>query len=452
MWSAIQSFNFDHPQSEYSFSTRLASENNWTENFTAKAITEYKKFMYLATTANVMVSPSEIVDEVWHCHLLFTQSYDSFCDLLGKKIEHVPSTHSWEDFQKFAVAKERTTKLYEENFGKQPADIWNTPHMLDGLMLQQSKWKIKPLIITAVLVWAVLLLPLRILLYPVYIHIDNPYFLIGFGCLVVVSFLTLNTYNRNKMTAFLNSWDKELFMFHLTPFEMIFLEKQHLRFVVHTFIDRMIKAEKIAIDAQKNFTKTWFTKGENDKECAVLNVLESNSTVNYEVLLHALMQKPAFRNIGDSMLAFKKHFQQSTFYIRLFAVNFIVIATLFALGLTRWIIGIDRDKPVVLIGGLLIVLFFCTSIFLTYLADRFTTVTLPGYYRSYILPGLSENNQPQWDYFLYGSVVLTTVLAPMVLTAEEIYNHSSSSDSGGSSCGSSCGSGGGSCGGCGGGD
>ena len=54
-----------------------------------EAIEEYKKFMYLAATSNQMVSPSEIVDIVWHQHLIFTQSYKEFCDILGKKIEPV---------------------------------------------------------------------------------------------------------------------------------------------------------------------------------------------------------------------------------------------------------------------------------------------------------------------------------------------------------------------------
>ena len=75
----VLAFSFDGEFSEYGFSTRLAKENSWTKNFTEQAILEYKKFMYLAATANAMVSPSEIVDIVWHQHLIFTQSYKKFC-------------------------------------------------------------------------------------------------------------------------------------------------------------------------------------------------------------------------------------------------------------------------------------------------------------------------------------------------------------------------------------
>lgn len=78
LWNEIEKFDFDFSLSEYGFSTRLAYENEWTTFFTQKAIEEYKKFMYLAATSNQMVSPSEIVDIVWHQHLIFTQSYKEF--------------------------------------------------------------------------------------------------------------------------------------------------------------------------------------------------------------------------------------------------------------------------------------------------------------------------------------------------------------------------------------
>jgi hypothetical protein len=72
LYNKILDFDFDGSFSEYTFSIRLASENSWTKNFTKKAILEYKKFMYLAATTNAMVSPPEIVDIVWHQHLIFT--------------------------------------------------------------------------------------------------------------------------------------------------------------------------------------------------------------------------------------------------------------------------------------------------------------------------------------------------------------------------------------------
>ncbi len=124
--------------SEYGFSTRLANENFWTKDFTQKAILEYKKFMYLAATSDFMVSPSEIVDTVWHQHLIFTHSYQEFGRLLGKQIQHIPSTHNKEDFQKFKQAKDRTTQLYETNFGSQPKGIWECVGMYESLNLKKA--------------------------------------------------------------------------------------------------------------------------------------------------------------------------------------------------------------------------------------------------------------------------------------------------------------------------
>ena len=124
LWDKLLQFNFDDPPSEYGFSTRLANENFWTKDFTEQAILEYKKFMYLAATSDFMVSPSEIVDTVWHQHLIFTQLYQDFANIIGKQVQHIPSTHNKEEAQKFRLAKERTKKFYTETFGEQPKGIW----------------------------------------------------------------------------------------------------------------------------------------------------------------------------------------------------------------------------------------------------------------------------------------------------------------------------------------
>src|SRR3954463_5783550 len=93
-WNKVLAHDFDQPFTSFGFSTRVARENFWTRNFTGKAIIEYKKFMYLAATSEMMVSPSPIIDKVWHEHLMFSKSYREFCQVLGKDIQHVPATHN----------------------------------------------------------------------------------------------------------------------------------------------------------------------------------------------------------------------------------------------------------------------------------------------------------------------------------------------------------------------
>ncbi len=172
-WDKILAFDFDDPPSEYGFSTRLANENSWTATFTTEAILEYKKFMYLAATNDFMVSPSEIVDIVWHQHLIFTQSYQTFCVILGKQIQHIPSTHNKSEFEKFKAAKERTANYYVNEFGHQPKNIWEFNNMFDSLNLKKAKFKIRTFIISGIILALGLLFPAYSLLKPIYLKIET---------------------------------------------------------------------------------------------------------------------------------------------------------------------------------------------------------------------------------------------------------------------------------------
>jgi hypothetical protein len=159
LWNKILAFDLDEPPGEYGFSVRLANENYWTKNFTSEAILEYKKFMYLAAISDFMVSPSGVIDTVWHQHLIFTQSYQDFCQLIGRQVQHVPSTHNKEDFLKFKQAKEHTGRLYKEHFGKQPATVWNYETMYDSLKLAKAKIRIRTFILIGILIFVAALAP-----------------------------------------------------------------------------------------------------------------------------------------------------------------------------------------------------------------------------------------------------------------------------------------------------
>lgn len=195
LWEKILHFDFDLPPNEYGFSTRLANENNWTKSFTRQAVLEYKKFMYLAATSELMVSPSEIVDTVWHQHLIFTQSYQDFCALIGKQIQHIPSTHNREEYEKFKLAKERTQKLYVLNFGEQPINIWRYIDMYESLNLGKSKYKIRSFIIVGILSFITLSIPFYFILRPIYIKINNPVFVIAY-----LSLDKMNIIGRRQIT------------------------------------------------------------------------------------------------------------------------------------------------------------------------------------------------------------------------------------------------------------
>jgi hypothetical protein len=129
LWNRIQSFSLDQPNVDFPFSKKLAKEENWTEDFTKKAIEEYKKFVYLCCILPNGASPSEIVDKVWHLHLVYTQNYwEEFCtNILKQKLHHQPSNGGSTEKIKHKNWFPETLKYYEEVFNeKAPDDIWLT--------------------------------------------------------------------------------------------------------------------------------------------------------------------------------------------------------------------------------------------------------------------------------------------------------------------------------------
>ncbi len=93
LWQQIRDFGLDDPGAAFTFSERLARENGWSLTYSLRAVAEYKKFMFLLCTLPHPLTPSEPVDQVWHLHLIYTQSYwIDFCErTLGRLIHHHPT-------------------------------------------------------------------------------------------------------------------------------------------------------------------------------------------------------------------------------------------------------------------------------------------------------------------------------------------------------------------------
>jgi uncharacterized protein (TIGR04222 family) len=130
LWARIQEFQLDDPASSFPFSAKLAKENGWSRAFAARAIEEYRRFAFLGVAAGHPVSPSEVVDEVWHMHLTYTQSYwNHFCpEVLKKPFHHQPSTGGEEETEKFDDWYKRTLESYQAFFNEPPPeDIWPPP-------------------------------------------------------------------------------------------------------------------------------------------------------------------------------------------------------------------------------------------------------------------------------------------------------------------------------------
>ena len=126
LWQKIDAFRIDDDQSSFTFSARLARENGWTADYTARVIEEYKKFIFLCCISPMGVTPSDAVDQAWHLHLTFTKSYwvDLCQNTLQKEIHHNPTKGGEQEATKFDDYYSGSFKIYTDKFGTEPpADI-----------------------------------------------------------------------------------------------------------------------------------------------------------------------------------------------------------------------------------------------------------------------------------------------------------------------------------------
>ncbi|MES2208547.1 MAG: TIGR04222 domain-containing membrane protein [Pseudomonadota bacterium] len=131
LYARIQAFFFDNLNAQLPFSHRLAQENNWSQAYANAVIEEYKKFVFLAIVANHPVTPSDQIDQAWHLHLTYTDSYwNDFCpNILGKPLHHGPTQGGVEEYQKFKKLYQCTLNSYHHFFGiEPPKDIWPEMH------------------------------------------------------------------------------------------------------------------------------------------------------------------------------------------------------------------------------------------------------------------------------------------------------------------------------------
>lgn len=345
LWNNVSAYDFDKPPSEYGFSTRLAHENYWTIGFTAQAILEYKKFMYLAAVSDFMVAPSSIVDQVWHQHLIFTQSYRDFCVILGKQIQHIPSTHNKADFEKFEMAKERTSKLYELNFGAQPGNIWSYGDMYESLHMQKARYKLRSTTIFGLFVSIVCTAPAYFILRSIYIRIDNPDFLWGFAALMTISFFLLEFSNKIRLRNIVSGFDPASFVYNLNALEVVCLHKQSFTHVANAAVNELVENGTIKVNSDDSIELAGGNPT-NDMQHQIISSLSELGATHYPILLSLLRTKPIFRNIPRSMDAFQKYFNKSKKFERIYYTNFSLLALLMIVLFTRIVTGVLRDKPI----------------------------------------------------------------------------------------------------------
>ncbi|MBL7999227.1 MAG: hypothetical protein JNL32_11380 [Candidatus Kapabacteria bacterium] len=130
LWLDIQAFRFDKHDVELPFSKRLARDNSWSLGYALRVIDEYRKFLFLCCVCNHGVTPSLAVDEAWHLHLCYTQSYwvDLCKNTLGRELHHLPTEGGATESEKYLQFYTNTFASYTHYFDEQPPpDIWLAP-------------------------------------------------------------------------------------------------------------------------------------------------------------------------------------------------------------------------------------------------------------------------------------------------------------------------------------
>ena len=144
----------------YTFPTalidRLQAEHRWTPALTGRALEEYRRFLVLAATGGVPVTPSRLVDEVWHLHLTFTRDYwERLTPLLPAPLHHEPASGQPGDAAHYADQYLSTLNLYAETFGMQPpADLWPDPRQSAPPTRAPRHWRWLMPLAAALVAWA----------------------------------------------------------------------------------------------------------------------------------------------------------------------------------------------------------------------------------------------------------------------------------------------------------
>lgn len=133
------------------FLNKLARLHGWSHPHTERVFAEYKRFLFLSSVAGHFVCPSEAVDQTWHFHLIYSESYwNDLCgEILHRKLHHIPSRGGVEESNAFHRNYANTLNSYAHWFGEiAPKDIWeppgerlrNTPHL--RMVNTREKWLI----------------------------------------------------------------------------------------------------------------------------------------------------------------------------------------------------------------------------------------------------------------------------------------------------------------------
>ena len=385
LYSRIQAFSLDQPNTQLSFSRRLARDNGWSTDHTRRVIEEYKKFVFLAVVAGHPVTPSDQIDQVWHLHLSYTRSYwQEFCPkILQTTLHHDPSRGGSSEQLKFDNWHSKTLESYEQFFGHiPPADIWSKPKDRFGRDLHfmrintQQNWVLpkpnfkisfKPQLRQVVTFTFLVVLSLVVTSCQVISQIPNPinftgsdfltfYISIGVMGIALASwlrfFLRLPNDTRNQHPD-------------LNTYEIAFLAGGNNRMIMSA-ITSLAKQGYVEVVKEKTpfFTSTTKPQSKLFLREKIDNITDPvEKSVAQDILATDGEIKQVFQKSTEMNDSIRSRLQQLGLVLsdaqalKAQIYPSLIVFILLGLGLSKMFVGISRDKPVSL-------LFVCMSVLL----------------------------------------------------------------------------------------
>ncbi len=105
----------------------LVDKENWADDYALRAIEEYRRFIYLTRVWDSQLTPSEVVDTVWHAHMADSADYvEGFSKPLFGEIAHHEPCAGAEEMLRYEDQFRVTRDAYIAEFqADPPPDIWD---------------------------------------------------------------------------------------------------------------------------------------------------------------------------------------------------------------------------------------------------------------------------------------------------------------------------------------
>ncbi|HEX7847675.1 MAG TPA: hypothetical protein VF476_17870 [Chitinophagaceae bacterium] len=453
LWERIQGFNIDDQASSIKFSDKLSFQNNWSSAYTEKVIREYKKFIFLCCISPQGASPSADIDEAWHLHLTYTQSYwKEFCDnTLRQPVHHHPSKGGEIEKARHNQWYEATLQLYKDVFEEEPPnDVWPAPRA------ERFASTVIPETIKKPPLQKIFLLLIAPFVIPLFYATSNPFqltgpkFLVFYAGLIVAFAISLWLIYQNireqVRTIHKNNYKGDANVYQLTRFA--FGRNRSLQTAIVDLVTRQIlTAER---KAQFTFNATNYRYSTNEENPLIRQLLkgyEDGERISYENLARIYDDEATYH---EGLAQTFKTVDLNQYWIHLPAFIIVLI------GIARLIQGVNHDKPV---NYLLIMMIMMGFIYIIV----FASIRPKAVFGALIKEGYEDHTLGQ--PFTVSSTVNQFAFLGFIALGTDYYvtnleaafktkvggggGESSGGGCGSSGCGGSCGGG---CGGCGGGD